>query len=352
MGFLGWGTTALMPAAEALTPGRRARLASPWSPGLSTSILAADWLGSVDIPVTREQAMRVPAVVAARNVICTSLAAGVLKRYRRDQELSAPVWAYRTDSELPPYHRLLWTVDDLFFTGYSLWQVARNAKGEIADAVRVPPERWDWDESWNVLIDQEPVNREDVILFLGWDEGLLLTGNETIRAALDLASEVSRRVRVPQPHTVIKVTDPQLQLSDGKDDPEDNEQKAIIDGYVAARRSPNGAVSLLPYGLDVDRDGEAPVSLYENGRNASVLDVARLTGVPASMLDASQVQASLTYETRAGQRSILNDRLRQKAMSIEARLSMDDVVPRGQRMALDLSHLQPDETGTSPVRED
>jgi hypothetical protein len=339
-------------AGEALAPGRRARLSSPWSPGLSTSIMAADWLGLTDIPVTREQAMKVPAVVAARNIICEAVAAGIWRRYRRDVELPAPVWAYRTDSELPPYHRMLWTVDDVLFTGYGLWQVSRSAKGELVDAVRVPPERWDWDEDWNVLVDEQPAARGDVILFLGWDEGLLITGNETIRAALDLSAEVSRRVRVPQAHTVLRVTDASIELTDGSEDPEDNEQKDIVDGFVTARRSPNGAVSLLPYGIEQDKGGEAPVSLYEQGRNASTLDLARLTGVPATLLEASQTSASLTYETRQGMRALLHERVRHRATVFEARLSMDDVVPRGQRMALDLSHLQPDETGTAPVSED
>lgn len=344
MGLFSFGRALTAPAAETLTPGRNARLASPWSPGLSASIMAADWLGAVDIPVTREQAMKVPAVAAARNILCESIAQGVWKRYRKDQEITAPVWAYRTDGELPPYHRMLWTVDDVLFTGYGLWRVYRTASGDIGDAVRVPPEGWDWDADWRVLIDGEPVAAKDVVLFVGWDEGLLITGNTTIRAALDLNAEVARRVRVPQAHTVLKI-EQDIEL-------EDAEKKAVIDDFVTARRSTNGAVSLLPFGVGMEKGGEAPVSLYENGRNASVLDIARLTGVPATLLEASQTQASLTYETREGQRSLLHERVRAKAAVFEARLSMDDVTPRGTRMGLDLSHLQPDNTGTAPVTED
>lgn len=344
MRFLNFGSATA--AAEALAPGRRAKLSSPWSPGLSTSIMAADWLGAVDLPATREQAMKVPAIVEARNIICESLAAGVLKAYRKDVELKTqPAWVSRTDSEVSPYHRALWTWDDLLFTGFSLWRTYRSADGAIGDAVRVPPERWDWDEDWNVLVDGESMTNREVILFLGWDEGLLITGATAIRDAIDLAAEVSRRVRVPQPHTVIRPTDANAEL-------EPAEAQEVVDDFATARRSTNGAVSYLPWGHELDRGGEAPVSLYENGRNASVLDLARLTGVPASLLEASQTSASLTYETRAGQRSILNDRLRTKAMALEARLSMDDVTPRGTRIALDLSHLQTDETGLPPVQED
>lgn len=350
MGFLGlWPSLATAPS---LAPGTRAYLSSPWSPAMSVNVLAADWLGAVDTPVSRDQAMRVPAVVAARNLICQGLAQGVLKAFKGDAEVSTPPWMYRTDSDLPPMLRLLWTADDLLFGGYSVWQVSRGTNKAIGDAVRVTTDRWTFSNEGVLMVDGQPAARDGFIVFVGWDEGLLLTGNTTIRAALDLQDEVARRVRVPQAHTTLKVTDPTLVMTDGTDDPADNEQQALVDGYVTARNSKTGAVSLLPYGIDVDRGGDVPVSLYENGRNASVLDIARLTGVPASMLDASAVAASLTYETKAGARPLFNERLRARAAVIEARLSMDDVLPRGQRAVLDLSHLLTDETGTPAVTED
>lgn len=354
MGFFGMGRQAAAAAGEMLAPTRRPRIASPWSPGLATSIMAADWLGQSDIVVTRDQAMKVPAVVAARNVVCNILASGVLKAFRGAQEITTPQWCYRTDSDVSPYHRMLWTADDLFFTGYALWRTYRNGKGQLVDGVRVPPERWDWDEIGDILLDEEPARADQVLLFLGWDEGLLLTGSKAIRDALDLAETVSQRVRVPQAHTIIRSTVPDVVLTDGTEDPEDDEQRELVEAYVAARRSRNGAVSYLPYGLQVDQ-GEGigtAVSLYEQGRNASVLDIARLTGVPSSMLDASQVAASLTYETRAGQRSILHDRIRVRAHAIEARLSLDDVVPRGQRIALDLAGVMTESPDLPTPRED
>ncbi|WP_263732563.1 hypothetical protein [Cellulomonas sp. SG140] len=319
---------------------------------MATSIMAADWLGLIDTPVTREQAMRVPAVVAARNLICTGLAQGVLKAFKADLEVTTPAWMYRTDSDLPPLLRLLWTVDDLFFGGYSVWQVSRGSNRAIGDAVRVTPNRWTFSAEGVLLVDGQPAKRDDFVVFVGWDEGLLLTGNVSMRAALDLQDEVARRVRVPQAHTTLKVVDQSLNLTNGTENPDDNEQQDLVDGFTKARQSKTGAVSLLPYGIDVVQGGEVPVSLYEQGRNASVLDIARLTGVPASMLDASAVAASLTYETKSGARPLFNERLRARAAVIEARLSMDDVLPRGQRCVLDLSHLQTDETGTPAVTED
>ena len=122
--------------------------------------------------------------------------------------------------------------------------------------------------------------------------------------------------------------------------------------YADARRQRDGAVSWVPYGIEVDNGGEAPVSLYEQGRNAAVLDIPRLTGVPVTLLDASGVASSLTYQTTVMSRSLLNDRRRERATAIEARLSMDDVTPRGTRIALDLSAITGPDTGLPPVTED
>ena len=56
------------------------------------------------------------------------------------------------------------------------------------------------------------------------------------------------------------------------------------------------------------------------------------------MLDATTAGASLTYETVAGRNAKFIDYgVALYLEPIEARLSMDDVVPRGQRVAFDLS---------------
>lgn len=345
MGIFSWLSRSQ--GAEALAPGRSAHLSSPWGPRLSTSIMAADWLGSANLPVTYDQAMRVPAVVAARNLICESLAGGVLEAWRGDGKLaSQPSWLYRTDSDMPPQRRLAWTVDDLLFAGYSIWAVDRSSSGQIGDAVRVPAERWDWDTDWNVLIDGERVGARDVIVFTGRDQGLLLTGNDVVRQYLDIMRAVTTRVRVPSAHTLLVEQQQNLGLTD-------EQQDQVVDQFIAARqRQDTGAVSYVPFGIKPEEFGKADPGLFEQGRNAGVLEIARLTGIPATLLDASGVAASLTYESTQANRVILNDRLRQWAGLIDSRLSMDDCTPRGTRVALDLSHLTGPDTGLPASTED
>src|SRR5690606_19684720 len=79
--------------------------------------------------------------------------------------------------------------------------------------------------------------------------------------------------------------------------------------------------------------------MFIEGRNAVRLDFANLTNIPASLLDGSTATASLTYTTAEGQKSSFHEQsLRYWSAPIEHRLSMDDVVPRGQRVRFDISY--------------
>ena len=76
--------------------------------------------------------------------------------------------------------------------------------------------------------------------------------------------------------------------------------------------------------------------LLVEGRNAAAVDCARTVGVAAAMVDATVPKASLTYETQQG-RGLEHTEygVEPYAEAIAARLSLDDVVPRGQRMRFD-----------------
>jgi hypothetical protein len=78
-------------------------------------------------PVTRGMAMAVPAVAKARHLLLRRRATspGVVPGPTKDPE--QPLWMQRTDGDLSPFHRMLWTVDDLLFYGWSLWAAKRGA---------------------------------------------------------------------------------------------------------------------------------------------------------------------------------------------------------------------------------
>lgn len=309
-------------------------VASPWTPSILTpNVLIADVFGKNAI-LTRAQAMTVPAVAKARHLICTTLARQPLLQYRgTEPTASQPSWLRRSDGDTPVQMRTMYLLDDLFFYGFALLLVQRGSEGQVIDAVRVPPARWEFDEVGRITVDGEYPDKSRVVLITGPFEGMLVAGYNTIMGALDIEAQWQNRIKNPVPITELHNTDTAKPMST-------EEAKAVVAAYNEARKDPNGITVYTPSEIDLRVHGDMALDLFVQGRNAVTLDVARLTGLPADSLDASQVSASLTYQTTEQSRNFLVDILTTMwAAPIEARLSMDDVVPRGTRVAFDLSNL-------------
>lgn len=327
-----------------------AQLASPWSPTLTPNIVLADLGGSgANLPVTRGDAMSLPAFAEARDLVCSTIARHPLKEYRGDVETSVQsTWLYRSDTDQAPYLRTLWTVDDLALGGWSLWATQRGATGQILDAVRVDPSIWKFNALGQIEVGKRVVARDEVILFGGDSEGLLTRGARTIRTAIGLEDSIASRVRSPIPVT-------ELHQVDGADQLTEDEVESVIKKYIEKRRSPEGAVLFTPAGIEFKVHGQTSADLAVAARNAAALDLARLWGMPAALVDATATASeSRTYQNDGQTRSwFLDHVIRRWAAPIEARLSMDDVVPRGRRVGFDFSALTatPD-PGRGPALED
>ena len=339
-------TQELAPAAQ----GRRGRtgIRSPWSSSHLESVVWSDIFGgAAPAPVSRAEAMRVPAIARARHLLCSSIAGMPLRVLTQDGSTpEQPTWTYRTDSStVPPQLRMAWTVDDLIFTGYSLWAVRRGAEHQVLDATRLPLEEWAFDGTGQILAYGEPVAADAVILFVGWHEGICDFGQDTIRTAKRLEATAATRADSPIPAVELHQTD-DVQL-------DDDEIDGLIEDYVKARRDPNGAVVYTPHNVELKIHGTLATELLVQARNASAIDCARDIGVPASMIDASNVNASLQYETVQGRNLEFRDySLALYTGPIESRLSLDDVVPRGQRVRFDTSALTGIPAPTGPLTED
>lgn len=330
-----------------LTPnGRATTLRSPWSVGQLTTVTLTDIFGSANLPVTRAEAMSVPAVAKARHLVC-GLARQPLATWRASQRVPDPTFLYRTNTQTPPTTRMTWTLDDLFFGGWALWAVERATTGAITDAIRVPPERWGFSGDGDVLVDSEPVeDASSVILFSGPYEGLLEAGAGTVRAARNLERAWAKRVSTPVPLT---------ELHQVNEDPLEPDEIHDLTDKWAQMLDEGGGVGFTPYNIEAKYPANVGSSdLFIEGRNAVALDVGRLCSVAASLLEASLSTASLTYTTAQGTRDRFVDETAGFWLTpVEARLSMDDVVPRGQSIKFDLSDLLTlPPTGTGPVRED
>ena len=310
-------------------PGRP-EIASPWTVGQLTAIVWADILGVDAMPPSRAEAMSVPAMPRARNLLCGTIA-GLPLRALRGAELvdPQPSFLFRTDGPVSPWHRMVWTVDDLLFSGWSLWACERDAAGFVLTADRVPAELWEWDaDGVTPLVDGQAVNPATVILIPGAHEGILAFGGRTMRSSATLERSYANAAANPVPAVELhQTTDDTLT---------DTEADALVNRWRASMAG--GGVAYTNSSLEVKEHGTNPEQLLIAGRNAAAVDIARLTNVPASMLDATNAGASLTYETVAGRNAEFIDYgVSLYLQPIAARLSMDDVVPRGQRVAFDLS---------------
>lgn len=282
--------------------------------------------------VNRNGAMSIPALAKARNVLASMLASLPLVEFEAETKIEQP-WLYRTGGDVSPWHRMAYTVDDLFFHGWALWAVERDAAGQIIDAARVPFERWQVDSNTAAItVDSKPVSSEQIILIPGSFEGILAAGADTIRGAHALQRAWIGRAQNPIPLIELH------QLTD--DELEDEEIDEMLAAFAAARTSPSGSVGFTDQRVEVRVHGAVATDLYEQGRNAIVLDIARLTSMPASLLDGSMASATLTYSTQEGKRNEFLDYTLPTWLSpIEARLSMDDVCQPGRRIRFDRSSL-------------
>jgi hypothetical protein len=314
-------------------------LVSPWQGDSLARIAYSEfYAGSADV-VDRNVAMMVAPVKRGRAIIVGSVADLPLEAGRFDGDTFLPIerqptWLSQTGTVMTPWHRMALTLDDLIFSGFSLWALERTEAGTITRAARVPLTRWAFDRStpYGIRVDNQPVtDPRSVILFVGPDEGVLATGAEIIRGARAMEKAWVGRVQNPIPAMVLHEVE--------KNGVTDEEAQEYVDAWSAARTSPNGAVGFLPAGLNMEVYGDTAADLFTEGRNNVRLDVANLLNLPASLLDGSTATASLTYVTQEGQRSSLIDWLEYWLAPIEARLSADDVCPHGQVVRFDRSNL-------------
>lgn len=320
------------------------------SPMADTSTLSTivwqDLTGGADLPMTRAAAMRIPAVVRLRNLLCGTIGRIPLRAMRGADPLAdeaQPTWTYRTDAGgLPPYHRMVWTVDDLIFTGWSLWGrsnsvVTTTDEGRPLAMSRIPQERWRFTPLGTIEVAWDgrtwvEAQASQVCLIPGAHEGILNFGGAALREAKDLADSAANAARNPSAWLNLHYT--------GDEPMSDDDIDGIIARWAAARRGENGGVSWTNKWIEAQEMGTHEAHLLTEGRNAAAVDMARLVNVPAAMIDATSAGASLTYETTDGRnRQFLDYGLSLYMDPIAARLSMDDVVARGTRVAFDTTDL-------------
>jgi hypothetical protein len=287
---------------------------------------------------SRSAAMRIPAVARARNLIVSTICPLPLEVFRKDVKLddtAQPSWTYRTDTVTTPQHRLAWTIDDLIFYGWSCWWRTNGADGFPIAADRLNQGDWSINKDNRVEVNGQVVDDNRVIVIPGLHEGILTYGVDAIRDTRRLYEIVRDRLENPVPSLDLHQTEGEDMTKGERDD--------LLKLWREARRSTGGAaVGYSNKAIQVRELGQTAggEQLLVEARNAAALDLARVVGVGASRIDATAPKASLNYETTTGRnQEFIDFDLGLYITPITARLSMDDVVPRGQRSTFDLTQL-------------
>lgn len=323
-------------------------IASPWSSSDLNRIVAEDVFGS-DLPInTRAAAMRIPAIARGRNLIVSSICRLPLAAMNAAGERlnPTPTWMTSDGGGSSPQLRLAWTVDDLIFYGWSCWWRDNRSDNFPLNAQRINQGDWSINMDNRVEIHGHVVDDRNVILIPGLHEGILTFGKDTLADARSLYQMVRDRLASPVPPIDLHQTGGPAMTNDEIDE--------MIARWVAARRA-GKAVGYTSQNIEAKAlAGGDDASLMIEARNAASLDLARLIGLSAGLVDATVPKASLNYETTSGRNEEFVDRdLGLYMTPIAARLSLDDVMPHGQRAVFDTTDFTaPASSPTGPALED
>lgn len=303
-----------------------------------TAIALVDFYGAEGelLPVTRAEAMSVPAMARARNVVCTTIGRAPLEVHTDPRPLGAaviPGGTYPHDELIrqpevarPRYATLVDTADALLFGGVALWHVvdryaASTNGGRPRHVEHIRLDRVTFDEkrgTW--LIDGRTVETADLVWFEGPHEGVLNFAGRALRSAVKLDRSANAASANPVPAVELHQLsgDP---LSDDEIDQLTGSWETALQGKGVAYT--NEAVEVRTHGATAEQ-------LLISGRNAAAVEIARAVGVPATAVDAVVPGASMTYQNaQARSRELIDFGVAAYAEAITGRLSLDDILPRG-----------------------
>jgi HK97 family phage portal protein len=289
--------------------------------------------------VSRTEAISVPALQRCRNLLAGTIGAIPLELYRKstNEEIAPPVWMEQPSYSQPRSVTIAWTVDSLLFYGQAFWKVVEvyNEDGR--------PSRFEWIANQRVTATLDSTNTfvrsyavdgitlpmdglGSLITFQSLGDGILNSGVQTIRAAIDVQKSAAIAAGTPMATGYIK--------NNGADlDPK--EVQGLLNAWKNARN--NRSTAYLTSTLEYTPVSYSPKEMmYTDAIQNLALECARLCNVPAYYVSAD-MNNSMTYANVQDERKqFLALSLQPFITAIEDRLSMDDITPRGHVVKFDV----------------
>lgn len=319
---------------------------SPYSPQDSiTTLLVSELYPEHDTSktLTRDTALRIPAVKRAHDITCGVLARMPWRQYTAGV-LSAeqPQWLSTSSTGIAP-RNLRWAVaSDLFMSGWAAIAFHLGDDGLPDDALHIPIGSWGVDDYGRPVVTNADVpvafRASVVAIQLGYgSNGLLNDGITTLQDARAIEAAYRDRIDNPIAQTMLTIA------ADRWDGWSREEREEFRQMFIAARSAKGGATGMKPDWITVDYSGQLPTDLFESGRNANRLDIANHAGLPAGLLEGAKQSggSDIHYSSEVGgatRNELWDFGAAKYADAIEARLSLDDVCAPGDSIRIDTSH--------------
>lgn len=289
--------------------------------------------------VSREDALSVPALMRCRNLLAGTIGAIPMELYKKstNEELGSPAWLEQPSYSQPRSVTIAYTVESLLLYSQAFWKVVEIYSEDGR------PSRFEWIannrvtatlDSTNTFVKSYAVDGMtlpmdglgSLVTFQSLLPGILTTGIQTIRAAIDVQKAAAVSASQPMPTGILR--------NNGADlDPK--EVSGLLAAFKSARNNRSTAylTSTLEY---VPVQFSPKDMMYGEAIQNLATEIARLCNVPAIYVSADQ-NSSYTYNNVQDERKqFLQLSLQPFISAIEDRLSMDDITARGNVVKFDI----------------
>ena len=295
------------------------------------------------LKVSRDEALAVPAVKRARDLICGGIGQFPLIMVGPDGK---PVeWSLLSQPEAGVARSvtITRTVEDMLLSERAWWKTTHvgwhNRPAEVvrldAETVTVQPKYVTYPEGTARVWPDVPG-----LIRIDSPNGGLLTASTAIRAYIALSRIALRAADGTPPvdwFEPAEGADP-IGVPEGAETQEEADARAIgelLDAWYAARQA--RITAYIPASLKYQRDGFDPEKLQlAQAREFAITEIARLTGIDAEDLSVSTTSRTY-FNAQDRRRSRIEDVLGPYMTAIEGRLSLDDLTPHGYRVLFDTS---------------
>jgi len=289
--------------------------------------------------VSREDALSVPSLMRCRNLLAGTIGAIPMELYKKstNEAIGSPLWIEQPSYSQPRSVTIAFTVESLLLYSQAFWKVVEVYSEDGR------PARFEWIannrvtatlDSTNTFVKSYAVDGMtlpmdglgSLITFQSLLPGILTTGIQTIRAAIDVQKAAAVSASQPMPTGILR--------NNGADlDPK--EVSGLLAAFKSARNNRSTAylTSTLEY---VPVQFSPKDMMYGEAIQNLATEIARLCNVPAIYVSADQ-NSSYTYNNVQDERKqFLQLSLQPFISAIEDRLSMDDITARGNVVKFDI----------------